>query len=129
MSLPQDERLFSVQRVAKLEAQDRDLRERAVVGDKGGVCLRYVLQGHVYLAGLHVVQDRVALGEGAPLGVLTRQAYRHAVLKQRGEGQRLGVRPVYAIAEVGPVPLEEPLELIVSVEAFGTFEEGFVEGL
>ena len=37
----------------------------------------------------------MALGEGPALRVLPREADGGAFLEQRGEGQRLGVRPVY----------------------------------
>ena len=45
------------------------------------------------LAGLGVVEDQVALAEGAALGVLAGQADRDPLGQQRGEGQRLGVGP------------------------------------
>jgi hypothetical protein len=43
-----------------------------------------------------VVQDQVALAEGAALGVLAGQADRRALGQQRRERERLGVRPVDA---------------------------------
>jgi len=52
-----------------------------------------VLDRAVLLAGLRVVQDEVALAERAALGVLAGEADRDALGEQRGEGQRLGVRP------------------------------------
>ena len=73
------------------------------------------------LAGDGIVQDQVPLAEGAPLGVLAGEPYRHALGKQRGEGQRLGVGPVDAAlgAERGAAPLELLAELGVDREPFG----------
>jgi hypothetical protein len=57
---------------------------------------RQVLHGRDRLARLGVVEDEVALGERAALDVLAGQADRHALGQQRGERERLGVRPVDA---------------------------------
>ena len=48
------------------------------------------------LAGLHVVQDEVALRERAALRVLPGEPDRDAVDEQRREGERLRVAPVDA---------------------------------
>ena len=59
-----------------------------------GECVSEVLDRAHGLAGLCVVQDHVALAEGAALGVLSGEAQRDALGQQRGKGERLGVRPV-----------------------------------
>ena len=94
LGLPEDQRVVGVHGVAVLEAHHRYLRERAVVDREGGLRLRDVLHRDVVLADLLVVQDEVALGEGAALGVLAGQPDRDPVGQQRGERERLGVGPV-----------------------------------
>ena len=83
-------------RVAVLEAEAGVLGERRVVDLERGLGSGSVLHRAVRLAGAHVVQHDVAVGERAALGVLAGQPDRHAVLQQRAEGERLGVAPVDA---------------------------------
>ena len=97
LGLPEDERVLRVHGVAVLEAEHRYLRERAVVDGERSISLRQVLQRDVTLVGLGVVEHGVALGESPALRVLPGESYGGAVFEQRGEGQRLRVRPVYAI--------------------------------
>src|SRR5207342_2425496 len=59
-----------------------------------------VLHRRVLEARVLVVEDEVAVGEGAALGVLTGEADVDAVGQQRAEGQRLG------LAEVDPALLQ-----------------------
>ena len=87
-------------RVAVLEAEAGDLRERAVVELERGRGVLEVLHRRVLEAGVLVVEDEVAVGEGAALGVLAGEADVDALGQQRGEGERLG------LAEVDPALLE-----------------------
>ncbi len=81
------------------------------------------------LAGDGVVQHEMALAEGAALGVLAGEPYRHALGEERGEGQRLRVGPVDAAlgAECGAAPLELLAELGMHREPSGQRQELLVE--
>src|SRR5262245_8158953 len=73
---------------------------------------------------LGVVQDDVAVGEGAALRVLAGQADRDALDEQAREGERLRVAPVDAarVERVDP-SFEHLLELRVDDEALGNANE------
>src|SRR5207244_7840970 len=77
------------------------------------------------LPSLGVVQDHVALAEGAALGVLAREADRRAFGQKRGERERLRVRPVDAtsLVEALAPPLELFDELGVDREPLGNAQE------
>ena len=95
LRLPQHERLGRLLRVAVLEAD-------AAPSPTAGCCAAPSARarpgrcwiGAVLLAGLGVVQDEVALAEGAALGVLAGEPDRDSLGQQRGERERLGVRPL-----------------------------------
>src|SRR6266852_3443962 len=70
---------------------------------------------------LLIDQHRVALREGAALGVLAGEPHRTAVEQDRAEGKRLRGRPIDALAgldRLGP-RVEETLDGAVDVEALG----------
>ena len=94
LRLPQHERLGGLLAVAVLEAHARELRERAVVQLQRRQRVGQALDRADRLAGLGVVQDHVALAEGAALGVLAGEPQRCALGQQRRERERLRVRPV-----------------------------------
>ena len=79
LRLPEHERLRRLHRVAVLEAEAGDLRQRRVVQLHRRERARQALDRRDPLAGLGVVQDEVALGERAALGVLAGQADRRAL--------------------------------------------------
>lgn len=83
--------------------------------------LGQVLEGDVALPGAVVVEGGVALGEGAPKGVLPREAHPVPFHGQGGKGQGLGGGPVHGPLLLGHLPagLEETLELGVHLEALG----------
>ena len=94
LRLPEDQRAGGVDAVAVLEAERGGLGEGAVVDREGGARLGQRLERGVRDAGVRVVEDEVALAEGAARGVLPGQADRRAVDQDGGERQRLGVRPI-----------------------------------
>ena len=57
-----------------------------------------MVERDVAVLGLLVDQHRMALREGAALAVLAGEPHRMAVEQQRAEGERLGGRPVDALA-------------------------------
>jgi hypothetical protein len=128
LRLPEDQRARARRRVAVLEAEAGDLRERAVVELEGCRGVLKVLHRRVLEAGVLVVEDEVAVGEGAALGVLAGEADVDAVGQQRAEGERLG------LAEVDPAlldrlhpPRERAAQLAVDVEAVGGLQQLLVE--
>ena len=88
--------------IAVLEAEAADLRQRAVVQLERRRELGAGPHRADGLAVVRVVQDEVALAEGAALGVLAGEADRRALGEQRAVGERLGVRPVDRAASSAP---------------------------
>ena len=83
----QPRRLLDV--VAVLEADHRVLGQRAVVDLEGGLRLRQRLQRHVDASRVDVVEDRVAMAEGAALDILAGQPDADAV----GQDRRVAPAP------------------------------------
>ena len=119
LGLPEHERFGRLDRVAVLEAEAGDLRQRAVVQLERRRCRLEVLDRRVLLAGLGVVQREVAMAEGAALGVLAGQPDRRPLHEERCERERLRLRPVdsAALADRVAPALELRLELAVDAEA------------
>ncbi len=109
LGLPEHQGVGHRRRVAVLEAEAGGLRERAVVQLERRRGVAQVLHRAVLEAGVLVVQDEVAVGEGAALGVLAGEADVDALGQQRGEGQRLGVAEVDAAVGQRVEPLGERL--------------------
>ena len=76
-----------IDRVPVLEAHHRVLREQRVVDPEPPRPVAQMGQGHPLRAGVVVDEDGVALAEGAPPGVLARQAHVGALEDQGPEGQ------------------------------------------
>ena len=129
LRLPEHQRLGRRRAVAVLEAQGGELAQRAVVQLERRERAGQPLHRREPLAGGGVVQHQVALAERAALGVLPGEPDRHAFGEQRGERQRLGVRPVDAA--LGPQRRAPPLELLAELgvhrEALGPAEQLLVE--
>src|SRR3954466_1636929 len=73
------------------EAQHGRLGERAVVDLEGRARLRTLCERRVLLAGIYVVENRLAMRERPSFRVLTREANAHAVREQRRKCERLGM--------------------------------------
>ena len=129
LGLPEHERVGRLDAVAVLEAHARLLRQRAVVKLERRHRVAQLLERAPARAGVRVVQHRVALAERAALGVLAREPHRHAEREQRRERQRLGVRPVDALAllEARAPPLDERPQLAVHLEVVGHAQQLLVE--
>ena len=82
---------------------------------------RDVAQRDIFLAGLLVDPDGVALAERAAAAVLARQAHAAALGEQAAEGERLGRRPVEPLAAVEHrlLGVEDALQRLVDVQALG----------
>ena len=80
--------------VAVFEAQGGRLAQRAVTDLDRSLAVGQVPQRRGRVAGLLIVEDRVAVAEGAAAGVLAGQAHRVALAQERAEGQRLAHGPV-----------------------------------
>src|SRR5262249_27413683 len=113
-------------RVAKLEAQHGCFREQAVIDAETRLVLADVVQRHVGLAGPAVVEDRVAVTEGAAAAVLTAETDVLALQQQRAERPGLGSGPVdgLALLEILPARAELALDLGVDREPLGDMGDG-----
>ena len=119
LRLPQGQRVRLREGVAVLEAEHRLLRQHRVDDLVAGLVLADVVERGVALLVLLIDQHRVALREGAALHVLAGEAHAMALEQQRAEGERLGHRPVDALAGLHHLlaVVEEALDRAVDVEA------------
>ena len=120
LRLPQRQRVRLGGGIAVFEAEHGLFREHRIEHLVARLVRPQMIERRVALLGLLVEQHRMALREGAALGILAGQADRVAFLEQRAEGERLGGRPVDALAgldRLGAV-VEEALDGAVDVEAF-----------
>ena len=129
LGLPQHEGVGALHGVAVLEAEGGVLGQQRVVDPELRLVLGEVPQRRPRVAGDPVVEHRVALREGAALGVLARQADRHALHEQRAEGRQLGEAPVDAAVDghLGAA-LEQGRELGVDREALGHVDVRLPDG-
>ena len=107
------------ERIAVLEAEHRLFREHRVDHLEARLLVGEMVQRGVAVLVLLVDQHRMALRERAALGVLAGQPHRMAFEQQRAERQRLGGRPVDALAGLDRLGarIEEALDGAVDVEA------------
>src|SRR5881296_3354815 len=94
LRLPEDQPARVGEAHAELEAEDGVLGQHAVDDAERRLVAPDVVERNVPVAGLDVVEDGVALAEGAPAGVLPAHADRDALEQQRADGERLGAAPV-----------------------------------
>ena len=119
LRLPQRQCPRLGERIAILEAQHRLFREHRVDDLEVGLRRRQIVERDVAGLVTLVVEHRMALRERAALGVLAGQADRVAVEQDRAEGQRLGRRPVDALAGVDHLAarFQEADDRLVGLEA------------
>src|SRR2546426_8064118 len=118
LRLPQHQRLGRRGGIAVLESETGELGERAVVQVERRAGAGEVLNRRVALPGHRVVQLQMPLAERATHRVLAGEPDRGTLAEQRGERERLRVRPIdVALGERGPPPLELPLELGIHGES------------
>src|SRR5208337_3755095 len=121
LRLPHDERVRLGQRIAVFEPEHRLFRQHRVDDLVPRLAVADVVERDVARLGVLVDQHRMALRERAPFAVLAREPNRKAFVEQRGEGERLGGRPVDALSARDRVPaiFEEAQNRLVDVEGFG----------
>ena len=119
LRLPQRQRIRLGQRIAVFEAEHGLFREHRVDDLEARLLVGEMVERHVAVLVLLVDQHRMALREGAALAVLAGQPHRMAFEQQRAEGERLGGRPVDALAGLDRLGarVEEALDGAVDVEA------------
>src|SRR6185437_6467667 len=95
--------------------------KRAVDDLELRLAVAHVVQRHVAVLGLLVDEDGVALREGAAAAVLAREPHERALGAERADGERLGGRPVDALAAAKRVALllELARDLGIEVESLG----------
>src|SRR5207302_1115951 len=76
------------------EAEHGVLGQHAVDDAEGRLVAPDVVERNVPVAGLDVVEDGVALAEGAAAGVLPAHADRDALEQERADAERLGAAPI-----------------------------------
>ena len=82
-----------------------------------GLALAQMVQRHIRVGRLIVVERRVALAERAASAVLAAQTHRHPTQCQRAEGECLGEPPVDAsLVEAGSPLCELPRQLGMRLE-------------
>mmetsp|Transcript_5283 Transcript_5283/g.16144 ORF Transcript_5283/g.16144 Transcript_5283/m.16144 type:complete len:212 (+) Transcript_5283:115-750(+) len=101
LCLPHDEGRRVLERVAHLEAQHTEFGEGRVARDKGGLARIDVLQWDVLVAPVDLVmQNAVAVGKGAPLDILPRNADVVPFNEERRPRKLFAERPVDAFARL-----------------------------
>ena len=128
LGFPDHERLGCGDGVAVLEAEHCVLGQRRVVYLEGRLRLADALHRRVGGAGVRVVQDEVAVREGAALAVLPGHADRDALGEEARERERLGLAPLDAALVEGDCAALQLLgELRVGREALGEAQQLGVE--
>src|SRR5256885_11398005 len=128
LGLPQDQGLGRRGGVAVLEAQTRELGERAVVQLERRPRPGKILDRGMAAAVPGVVQHEVSLAERAALRVLAREPDRRSLGEERREGQGLRVGPLdLTVGEGGPAPLQLLLQLGNDREAVGHEQQLLVQ--
>ncbi len=94
LRFPQDQAVGAIDAVAIFEAQHAGFAQRAVVNLERPLPFAQVLEGHVAVAVLIIVQHGMPLAERAPGAVLAAHADAVPFDAQRGKGQGLGRRPI-----------------------------------
>ncbi len=127
LRFPQDQRGMRGRGIAVLEPEARGFGEWAVVQLERCARARQVLDRRPAGVVVRVMQDEVALTEGAALDVLPREPDRRTLEQQRSERQRLGVGPFHSTLDDRlATALQLPLELGMDREAIGRGEQRVV---
>ena len=119
LRFPQRQRVRLGGGIAVLEAEHGLFRQHRVEHLEARLLAAEMVERRVAFLGFLIEQHRMALREGAAFRILAGQAHPVAFLEQRAEGERLGGRPVDALAgldRLGAV-IEEALDGLVDVEA------------
>src|SRR5213593_3770390 len=126
LRLPDDQPARVGEAHAELKAEDGVLGQHAVDDAERRLVAPDVVERNVPVAGLDVVEDGVALAEGAAARVLPAHADRDALEQQRADGERLGAAPVDAASLVHHLRarLHETRHPRVRREALGQAREG-----
>ena len=126
LRLPDDQPARVGEAHAELEAEDGVLGQHAVDDAERHLVAPDVVERDVAVAGLDVVEDGVALAEGAAAGVLPAHADRDALEQERADGERLGAAPVDgpSLAHHLRARLHEARDPRVRREALGQAREG-----
>ena len=96
LGFPADENVGCQERVAVIETENGGFGEEAVVNAEAALVRGEILEGDEAFASLGVVEDGVALGEGAATAILAGEPDAMAVGEEGSEGEGLGVCPVEA---------------------------------
>ena len=128
LRFPQHQGLRVGERIAIFEAEHAEFGQAGCRAPRSGR-RSTVAQRDIFVAGLLIDPDRMALAEGAAAAILARQANAMALGEQAAERQRFGGRPVEALAafEHRLLGIEDALQSLVDVEAFGDRRQNLAE--
>ena len=128
LRLPEDERVRRCNGIAVLEAEARVLGERRVVDLERRAGVGQRLDRRMRLPGALVVQNGMAVREGAALGVLAGEPDRNPLDQQARERERLRLAPVDpAVVQALAPALELLQQLLVALEALRQLQQLLVQ--
>ena len=125
LSFPDAEHIGVIERVAVVETQHGGFGEERVVNAETGLLGIEVLEGRVGGVGLHVVDDSVAVAEGAAFAVLAAETDGFVFEYEGAKGEGLTEAPVDGAAVLvgGDAGVEEAFDFGVGFEAGGERSE------
>jgi len=101
LRFPKDEGARAIEAETIFESEHARFAERAV-DDFNGAGVRKMLQREIFFARFVIVQNGVAMAEGAALAVLATQADAIVLGRETGEGERFGGGPIERVLRRWP---------------------------
>ena len=98
LSLPDHQSPGLCRRVAVFKAQDAGFGEQAVIYQKRCLGLIERVKRYIFITGIGIEKNTVALAERTPRAVLTAQTDGIAFCQQRSKGEYFGIGPVNGVA-------------------------------
>jgi len=132
LGLPDAEHRGVVHRVAVVETEHGVFGERAIINAEGLLLRRDVLERNEWLAGLFVVEDGVAVAEGATAAVLAGDTHGSSLDEEGTKCQRLGESPIEGAAFLPNLQAaveDRALDFLDDIEAGGNGGDGFDDAL
>ena len=118
LGFPDAEHLGVIKGVAVVEAENRDFGEQGIVNAEAGGRAGDIFERCVFLGRLGVVEDGVAVGEGAAFAILAAEADRRALGEEGAEGESFAEAPVDRAAFFvgGDAAIKEALDFGVNLK-------------
>lgn len=131
LRLPHGQAVWRNEGVPELEAEGTEFGEGGVADDEAGLGGVDVVEGHVLLLVLLVVDDGVTLGESSSLDILSGDTDVDLLRGERTEGESLGRGPVNvgALLDGLTTASQDTPEVLVRGEALGSSRDSFSDAL